>query len=200
MKLTLADLELEYRHIYDELESNGGDLTEELQDALAINDSDFEDRVENYHLMITQNDSDTERLNRVIKNAKAKIEAKTKVSAYLEEIIKKAAKTIILPEKTKGGLLTYKKEFRDIRLVISPSQSVNITNLEAVKEAGLGKYGVDFNTNDEIIIQRIRKAFPNIEIKAEFSPDKTEITKKLKAGEDIKGAELETNYKSVKFN
>ena len=200
MKLTLADLELQYRHIYDELESNGGDLTEELQDALAINDSDFEDRVENYHLIITQNESDIERLNRVIKNAQAKIASKTKVSAYLEEIIKKAAKTIILPEKTKVGLLTYKKEFRDIRLVISPSQSVNVTNLESIMKAGLGKYGVGFNTNDEVVIQRIRKAFPNIEIKAEFAPDKTEITKKLKAGEEIEGAELETNYKTVKFS
>ena len=200
MKLTLADLELQYRHIYDELENNGGDLTEELQDALAINDNDFEDRVENYHLIIEQNNSDVDRLNRVIKNAKAKIESKTKVSAYLEEIIKKAAKTIILPEKTKAGLLTYKKEFRDIRLVISPSQSVNVTKLEAIMKAGLGKYGVGFNTNDEVVIQRIRKAFPNIEIKAEFAPDKVEITKKLKAGEEVEGAELETNYKTVKFS
>ena len=194
MILTLADLEFKYKQIYNELEENGGEVTEELQDALAINESDFEDRVENYYMIISQNDSDVERLQGIIKRTQAKIKAKENVTAYLKEIIKKAAKTIILPEETKAGLLTYKKDIRDIRIVISPSQSVDITNLQKVADAGLGKYLVGFKTNDVIVINRIKKAFPNIEVGSEFQPDKKEIADKLKAKEKVEGAELQINY------
>lgn len=197
MKLTTSDLEFKYKQIYEELESNGGDLTPELEEALAINENDFEERVDNYFGIVTQNEGDIAKLKEQEKKIKRKIEAKTKVNAYIEEILNKALISSTVPTLTKSGYKTYKREFPNLQLNIisSPSVSVNIIDMQKIADLGLGKYDLNIETNDKIVIDKIKEILPNLEIKSEFKPDKNSIGNKLKAGEVLEGVQL-----SVKNN
>jgi len=192
MKLTTSDLEFKYKQIYEELESNGGELTPELEEALAINESDFEERVENYFCIVTQNEGDIAKLKEQQEKIKRKIEAKTKVNAYVKEILNNALITTTPPTLTKTGYKSYKREFPNLQLKIvsSPSASVDILDMQKIANAGLGKYDLNIETNDKVVIDKIKELLPNIEIKAEFKPDKKNIGDKLKNEEIVEGAEL----------
>lgn len=196
MILTLLDLEHKFLDIYKQVEEADGVIDEELQEALAINDNDFEERVEAFNIMIGTDTSDIERLEFQKSAIERKIKSKKNTVAYLKEIINNALIKTTTPNTTKAGKKSYKREFPNINvtLVSSPSQSVDILDPEAIKLLGYGKFSVDFNTDDEQVIKRIQKTFPNIEVKNTYQADKTLIGNKLKAGEEVKGAELITKY------
>lgn len=192
MKLTTSDLEFKYKQIFEELENNGGDLTEELQEALAINESDLEERVDNYYGIISQNEGDIERLTIQMKKIKSKIDSKNKVNAYIKEILNKAIIASTVPTKTAAGYLTYKREFPNIllNLVSSPSVSVDITDMQKIAAAGLGKYTITVKTTDSEALKEIKEVLTDADVTSEFSPDKKEIGDKLKDKQIVEGAEL----------
>jgi hypothetical protein len=192
MKITTSDLEFKYKQIYNELEANGGELTSELEEALAINENDFEERVDNYFGIVSQNEADIEKLKIVKSNIDAKIKAKTNINAYIENILKEALINSTPAVLTKAGYNSYKREFPNlqINLVASPSASVDVTDLQKIADLNLGNYNISLRTNDANDIKEIKKLLPNTEINAEFVPDKKSIGDKLKSGEIIEGAEL----------
>lgn len=192
MKLTTSDLEFKYKQIYEELESNGGELTPELEEALAINENDFEERVDNYFGIVTQNEGDIDKLKEQEKKIKRKIAAKTKVNAYIQEILNRALISTTIPTLTKTGYKTYKRKFPSLQLNIisSPSVSVDIVDMQKIADAGYGKYDLNIETDDKVVIDKIKEILPNLEIKSEFKPDKKTIGDKLKAEEVVEGAEL----------
>jgi hypothetical protein len=192
MKITTSDLEFRYKQIYDELEANGGELTSELEEALAINENDFEERVDNYFGIVSQNEADIEKLKIVKNNIDAKIKAKTNINAYIENILKEALIKSTPATLTKAGYNSYKKEFPNlqINLVASPSASVNVTDLQKIADLNLGNYNISLKTNAVEDIKEIKKLLPNTELNTEFVPDKKSIGDKLKSGEIVEGAEL----------
>lgn len=73
--------------IFDELEENGGELTEELEQKLAITQEEFKDKVEDYTNVIKNLESDMNAIKVEQARLKALYDRKEKVSKKLKEII-----------------------------------------------------------------------------------------------------------------
>lgn len=73
--------------IFDELEENGGELTEELEQRLAITQEEFKDKVEDYINVIKTLDADMAAIKVEQARLKTLYERKEKVAKKLKEII-----------------------------------------------------------------------------------------------------------------
>lgn len=73
--------------IFDELEENGGELTEELEQKLAITQEEFKDKVEDYTNVIKSLESDMNAIKVEQARLKALYDRKEKVAKKLKEII-----------------------------------------------------------------------------------------------------------------
>lgn len=87
--------------IYNELEENGGELTEELEKALTITQADFKQKVKDYASVIKQVDLDIAGIDQEVKRLKAYKESKAKVKERLSAILAKAID--MFGEHTKSG-------------------------------------------------------------------------------------------------
>ena len=73
--------------IFDELEENGGELTEELEQKLAITQEEFKNKVENYTNVIKSLDADMSAIKVEQARLKTLYDKKEKVAKKLKEII-----------------------------------------------------------------------------------------------------------------
>lgn len=73
--------------IFDELEENGGELTEELEQKLAITQEEFKNKVENYTNVIKSLDADMTAIKVEQARLKALYDRKEKIANKLKEII-----------------------------------------------------------------------------------------------------------------
>lgn len=73
--------------IFDELEDNGGELTEELEQKLAITQEEFKDKVEDYTNVIKSLDADMNAIKAEQARLKALYDRKENVAKKLKEII-----------------------------------------------------------------------------------------------------------------
>ena len=73
--------------IFDELEENGGELTEELEQKLAITQEEFKDKVEDYTNVIKSLDADMNAIKVEQARLKALYDRKENVAKKLKEII-----------------------------------------------------------------------------------------------------------------
>ena len=73
--------------IFDELEENGGELTEELEQKLAITQEEFKNKVENYTNVIKTLDADMTAIKAEQARLKALYDRKEKVVNKLKEIV-----------------------------------------------------------------------------------------------------------------
>ena len=87
--------------IYNELEENGGELTEELEKALTITQADFKQKVRNYASVIKQIDLDITGIDQEVKRLKAYKESKVKLKERLSAILANAID--MFGEHTKSG-------------------------------------------------------------------------------------------------
>lgn len=87
--------------IYNELEENGGELTEELEKALTITQADFKQKVRDYASVIKQIDLDIAGIDQEVKRLKAYKESKVKVKERLSAILANAID--MFGEHTKSG-------------------------------------------------------------------------------------------------
>lgn len=77
----------EYRNIFDELEENGGELTEELEQKLAITQEEFKNKVEDYTNIIKTLDNDMSGIKAEQARLKALYDKKEQIAKKLKEII-----------------------------------------------------------------------------------------------------------------
>ena len=87
--------------IYNELEENGGELTEELEKALTITQADFKQKVRDYANVIKQVDLDIAGIDQEVKRLKAYKESKAKTKYRLSSILVNAID--MFGEHTKSG-------------------------------------------------------------------------------------------------
>ena len=90
MKTTLWELEKRYRDLFRDIEENEGEITEEIQEQLAINQDDFEDKVEAYFVIISEYESYIERRKKEIERLQKLSEKDTLKVEYLRERLKDA--------------------------------------------------------------------------------------------------------------
>lgn len=87
--------------IYNELEENGGELTEELEKALTITQADFKQKVRDYASVIKQVDLDIAGIDQEVKRLKAYKDSKSKIKERLSKILANAID--MFGEHTKAG-------------------------------------------------------------------------------------------------
>ncbi len=69
--MNLYQIDEQYLHILQELESSEGDLSPALEESLKINEEDFQNKVANYRAMIMKWEDDIEAANRETARVKA---------------------------------------------------------------------------------------------------------------------------------
>lgn len=87
--------------IYNEVEENDGELTEELEKALTITQADFKQKVRDYASVIKQIDLDVIGIDQEVKRLKSYKESKTKLKERLSAILADAID--MFGEHTKSG-------------------------------------------------------------------------------------------------
>ena len=87
--------------IYNGLEENGGELTEELEKALTITQADFKQKVRDYVSVLKQIDLDITGIDQEVKRLKAYKESKSKAKDRLSSILTNAID--MFGEHTKSG-------------------------------------------------------------------------------------------------
>ena len=87
--------------IYNEVEENGGELTEELEKALTITQADLKQKVRDYASVIKQVDLDIAGIDKEVKRLKAYKESKARVKERLSAIL--ATSIDMFGEHTKSG-------------------------------------------------------------------------------------------------
>ena len=93
--------------IFDELEENGGELTEELEQKLAITQEEFKDKVEDYTNVIKTLDADMAAIKVEQARLKTLYDRKEKVAKKLKEIIINAINEFGDTKKTGVKYLDY---------------------------------------------------------------------------------------------
>ena len=194
MKTTLWELEKQYRDLFRDIEENEGEITEEIQEQLAINLEDFEDKVEAYFVIISEYKSYIERRKAEIERLKKLSEKDTLKVEYLEERLKDALHLFGGSKITQTGKKNFFSNFKnlDIKLVSSASESVRTI------EGFNNKDYCEYKIVDKLSFTELEKIKEVAKVESEVIPDKRKIKDALENGKDIEGAEIEINY-NIKF-
>jgi hypothetical protein len=118
MKLSLYSIEQEYIQLAEELTNHGGELTPELETALAINQKDLQTKATNYGLVIKQFEYNVNTIDLEIERLK-----------YLKQVNEKSIDR--LKESVKNAMEIYgieKIETPILKLSFRKSESVEIEN------------------------------------------------------------------------
>lgn len=98
---SIFHIEQQFAEIFAELEDNGGELTPGLEDALAITQNDFENKVANYVEIIKSINADIAAIDVETKRLKEYKDTKKKLKEKLSNILCRAIS--LFGDKTKSG-------------------------------------------------------------------------------------------------
>lgn len=194
MKTTLWEIEKQYRDIFREIEENEGEITEELQEQLAINQDDFEDKVEAYFVIISEYKSYIERRKAEIERLKKLSEKDTLKVEYLEERLKDALHLFGGSKVTDKGKRNFFSNFKNLDIKLLSSASESVRTIEGFNNKDYCEYKIV----DKLSFTELEKIKEVAKVESEAIPDKRKIKDALENGKDIEGAEIEINY-NIKF-
>jgi hypothetical protein len=132
MKLTIYQIEQSYNQLAEELIENGGELTSELSEQLAITEEQLQNKSVAYSFVIKQMDADVDIIDAEIKRLQALKKQREKASEYLKERIKHAMDTFSIEEiKTPLVKINFRKsetvEVDDVNQLPAAFKVVKIT-------------------------------------------------------------------------
>ena len=105
--MNIFQISQEILDIFQELEENGGELTEELEAQLAITQADFKSKVKSYIDVIKYNESNIGLIDQEIARLKELKDSKNKSIARLEKVIIWAVETFGETNKSGGKFVDY---------------------------------------------------------------------------------------------
>lgn len=121
--MNIFELSNEYRSIMDEIEASGGEVTEEIAEALKINEQDVEKKIKAYYSVIKENESYVQLLKEEIERLEGRIKAKNSINTRLKQTIVDAIELFgSVPPKKKQKALIYDT----ISVSIKESENVSI--------------------------------------------------------------------------
>ena len=125
MKLTIYQIEQSYNQLAEELIDNGGELTPELETALAITEEQLQNKSVAYSFVIKQMDADIDTIDAEIKRLQNAKKQREKASEYLKERIKHAMELFSIDEiKTPLVKINFRK-----------SETVEVENVNELTSA-----------------------------------------------------------------
>lgn len=164
MKLSLYQIEKDYIDLASQLIEAGGEATEEMEQALAINQQNLETKATNYGFVIKQLDAETEMIDAEIKRLQALKSSRNKTIDRLKDAVSKAMDLYEIEEvKTPVLKINFRKsesieiedesllstEFLETKTTITP----NKTKIkEAIKKG-------------EFVVGAVLKSNKNLQIK-----------------------------------
>lgn len=179
---SLWEIDNELQKATQELIENGGELTDELNEILTVNNNEFEQKAENYLWLIKNLENEADLRTSEINRLKAKNEA---ILTTIDTL-----KSKLIPALLKRG----KTKISDFNLSVTKSKSVGScdTNLIPKRYLRIGmKIKIPHNTFTQLLDANLGLTRDDFLIE----PDKATLRKDLMAGQIIKGAEL--NEKEV---
>ena len=194
MKTTLWEIEKKYRDLFKEIEENEGEITEEIQEQLAINQDDFVEKVEAYFVIISEYESYIERRKLEIERLKKLSEKDTLKVDYLKERLKNALHLFGGSKITKTGKMNYFSDFKNLDIKLTSSASESVKTIEGFDNKDYCEYKIV----DKLSFTELEKIKQVAKVESEAIPDKRKIKDALENGKDIEGAEIEINY-NIKF-
>ena len=132
MKVTIYQIEQSYNQLAEELLDNGGELTPELSEKLAITEEQLQNKSVAYSFVIKQMDADIDTIDAEIKRLQNAKKQREKASEYLKERIKHAMQLFSVNEiKTPLVKINFRKsetvEVDDVNKLPAPYKVVKVT-------------------------------------------------------------------------
>jgi hypothetical protein len=132
MKLTIYQIEQSYNQLAEELIDNGGELTPELSEALAITEEQLQNKSVAYSFVIKQIDSEVNIIDAEIKRLQAMKKTRENASERLKANIKHAMELFNIDEiKTPLVKINFSKseavEVDDVNQLPAPYKVVKVT-------------------------------------------------------------------------
>jgi hypothetical protein len=174
---SLWEIDADLQKATQELIENGGELTDELNEVLTVNNNEFEEKALNYIWLIKNLENEADLRASEIKRLQAKNEAILNTIDTL--------KSTLIPSLLRRG----KTKISDFNLSVTKSKSVGTCEINLIPKEYLRislKDKFKFSLYEDMInkLGMTRDDFV-------FEPDKANLRKNLMAGQIIKGAELE---------
>jgi hypothetical protein len=164
MNKSLFQIQSEFQELANQLIESGGEITEEIGLALAINEADLQTKSTNYSFVIKQLDADCDTIDSEIKRLTALKKARTNSVDRLKGAIKQAMEFYQIEEiKTPLIKINFRKskavEIEDIEKL--PAQYIKVTETESIDKAAI-KAAIDAG---EEVPGAILKENKNLQIK-----------------------------------
>lgn len=172
---SLWEIDADLQKATQELIENGGELTDELNEVLTVNNNEFEEKALNYIWLIKNLENEADLRASEIKRLQAKNKA---IDTTLDTLKTKLLDSVKLRGKVKIG---------DFNLSVGKSKAVNIDNLEIVPFAYKStrlKAKLDMTTYLDMLDNGYE------ETDFEMTPDKVTIKKVIEEGDYVPGVEL----------
>lgn len=206
--LSLRDIYLEYGDIVNELEENGGELTPELEERLAVNRSDLQEQLERLMSLEDAFNTEHDRLFMIAKQIESKANSYAKAAAKIKAIMKEAVVSFGKLNVTNKGNKTFAVELKNgFKLTAVNSPVLQVLDEERIPQE-FKKFKYVINTNfkgGEVVNQHIEllkqlaEAEPEIKLdkcEANVEVDKTKLKNHIKSvnADDVDYAQLVDNY------
>jgi hypothetical protein len=132
MRISIYQIEQSYNQLAEELIDNGGELTPELSEALAITEEQLQNKSVAYSFVIKQIDSEVDIIDVEIKRLQAMKKARENASQRLKDNIKNAMDLFNIDEiKTPLVKINFRKskavEVEDVNKLSAPYKVVKVT-------------------------------------------------------------------------
>lgn len=172
---SLWEIDTDLQKATQELIENGGELTDELNEVLTVNNNEFEEKALNYIWLIKNLENEADLRASEIKRLQAKNKA---IDTTLDTLKTKLLDSVKLRGKVKIG---------DFNLSVGKSKAVNIDNLEIVPFA-YKKVVLKAKLDVTIYLDMLDNGYDEKDF--EMTPDKVAIKKVIEEGDYVPGVEL----------
>lgn len=172
---SLWEIDADLQKATQELIENGGELTDELNEVLTVNNNEFEEKALNYIWLIKNLGNEADLRASEIKRLQAKNKA---IDTTLDTLKTKLLDSVKLRGKVKIG---------DFNLSVGKSKAVNIDNLEIVPFA-YKKVVLKAKLDMTTYLDMLDNGYEEKDF--EMTPDKVAIKKVIEEGDYVPGVEL----------
>lgn len=164
MKLSLYSIEAEYLQLAEILKDNGGELTEELEQALTINKENLTTKATNYAFVIKDMQHESNILDAEIKRLQGMKKVRNNSVERLEFAIDNAMKLYGVEEILLPNLKINFRKSTSVKITDSAvlpkkfikkktTESVDVASISAALKAGEKVKGAELSTNQNLQIK-----------------------------------------------
>jgi len=184
---SLYKIEQKYLQLVNELEENGGELTEEIAVELEVTQAELAEKLISFNNLINILTSHTEMANKEIERINDFIKVKQSIIDKFKASMLQAL--LLFGEVDKKGIK--RLEFETLRLSTRKSSFLDIVNEGVIPDKYLK---IDVSNLSTIQYKKIIELFPEIINSAKSKISKKEITDDIKKGEKVEGVILDERY------